>query len=93
MSYPKYYRKNGRCLKVLSPTEALQITLPPDFIVPLRSQYPYPDRLQEELRGFEEVNADTWESFSYSFYAQVDKERSLKNQTRQRDFEAGRLQL
>jgi hypothetical protein len=93
MEYPKYYRKNGRCLKVLSPTEALQITLPPDFIVPLRSQFPHPERLQEELREFEEVPSDVWDNFNYSFYHQVQKERESKNQIRQQEFEAGKLRL
>jgi hypothetical protein len=93
MEYPKYYRKNGRCLKVLSEKEALKITLPPDYVVALRTIITGADRVQEELHDFEEATATLWEDFSATFRAQILEEKRIKNQVRQQEFEAGKLGL
>lgn len=74
--YPKFYRKNGKCMRVDSATEVWTITLPPQSKVPLRdhSIYPSPERLQEHLSGMVEVDAEEFRSFYFAFIHGVEDE-------------------
>lgn len=83
MEYPKFYRLNGRCMKLISESEAYQVTLVPDFMVPLRTVITGPERVQEELRGYEETTVEVWEDFCATFRSQVREEAQVKNQRRQ----------
>lgn len=79
MIYPSYYRNNGRCIKVLTPTVVNLITLPPDAPVPLRDIVTYPSTalLLEELKTYSPSNADTWKGFLFEFYRRVKAEHEL----------------
>lgn len=78
MDYPKYYRKAGRCVKVISPLESRTIILPPAVPAAERfsDKYPTAERLQEEVKDFQEVTEQTWKEFLFTFYATVSDERS-----------------
>lgn len=81
MNFPSYYRKAGRCMKVLSPTEMRTIILPPDSLVAERftSRYPDLERLTEQLKGSEECTAEKFKEFLTTFYSEVDSERNELN--------------
>jgi hypothetical protein len=84
MEYPAYFRKSGKCIKLLSPTRARVIVLPPDADVPERftSTYPSEKRLLEDIQGFEQVDGDKFKDFLFTFYQGVDKERQALNNAR-----------
>ena len=74
--YPKFYRKEGKCVKVVSDTETRTIILPPDAKVPERYSTAFPSRtrLEETLAGLEEVPAEIFKNFTFTFYQQVHHE-------------------
>jgi hypothetical protein len=76
--YPKFYRKDGKCVKVASATETRTIILPPESRVAERysTTYPTADRLLESLAGLEEVTEQTFKEFLFTFYQSVNHERS-----------------
>ncbi|HEY3406445.1 MAG TPA: hypothetical protein VGK59_23820 [Ohtaekwangia sp.] len=75
-TYPKYFRKNGKCVKVLSPTETRTIILPPDATAAERfSSYPAAERLAEDLKTFSEVVPEVWTDFLRGFYSAIADER------------------
>jgi len=80
--YPKFFRKAGRCIRVDSDTKTWTIILPPEMKVASRyfTEYPSAERLQEELKYFEEVDADTFKSFFFTFCQCVAGEREAVNQ-------------
>lgn len=79
--YPQYFRKAGRCIRQDSATTTWTIGLPPEFTVPVRfpTMHPSPERLQEELRGYEPSDAATFKSFLCTFYQGVAQERDVFN--------------
>ena len=78
MNYPKYYRKAGRCVKVISALESRTIILPPAVPAAERfsDRYPTADRLQEDIKDFQEVTEQMWKDFLFTFYATVSDERT-----------------
>jgi hypothetical protein len=76
-NYPKYYRKDGKCVKVSQENGVLvgrSIELQPQASVPLRSLIP-PTRLEAELSGMEQCDHEIWKNFLFTFYQQVQQER------------------
>lgn len=86
VSYPKYFRKGGRCIRQDGPTTTWTIGLHPEFKVPVRfpTVYPSQERLQEELNTLEPTDAATFESFATTFYQQVGHEREQYNLNKNR---------
>lgn len=81
--FPVYYRKAGKCIKVVSPTETRTIILPPERIVPERFStiYPARERLIEELLDYTLTDAITWRSFFFTFAQAVQAEREKANKS------------
>lgn len=79
--YPRFYRKAGTCVRQDGPTETWSITLKQDSKVPCRwhTTYPSPDRLQQELRGYDLVDVQIFKDFLTTFYQEVAAERDLVN--------------
>ncbi len=89
--YPKYFRRSGRCIKVISPTETRTIILPPDSLVPERytTRYPSKERLAEDLQHCEECDENKFKEFLFSFYQRVADERAIANKiVKPQDFAA-----
>ncbi len=84
MSSPTIFRKEGRCLKVISATVAYVITLPPQSLVPLRDIVTFPDneRLKEEISKMEAGTDDTWQEFVVAFYRGVKEEQDTYSKVR-----------
>lgn len=80
-TYPKYYRRAGRCIKVVSEKETRTIILPPDSMYPERftSRYPTIERMNEELAHCEECDENKFKEFLFTFYQRVEAERQLMN--------------
>jgi hypothetical protein len=80
--FPKYYRRAGKCIKVVSATETRTIILPPESMVPERytTRYPSKERLEKDLENFEECDEKKFKEFLFSFYQRVADERQLANQ-------------
>lgn len=78
IAYPKYYRKAGRCVKVVSPVETRTIILPPEASAAERfsSNYPDVDRLLQALKEYQETDLQTWTDFLSTFYTSISDERS-----------------
>lgn len=78
-TYPRYYRKEGTAMKVVSPTQVKIIILPPERPVAERysSTYPTAERLKETLTSMQEITEQDWKSFYYTFCQAVEKERQL----------------
>lgn len=76
-TYPRYYRKADTCVRVDNPTEGWIITLPPDTKVPCRwyTAHNTAEHMQEQLRGFEVVDAQMFKDFLNTFYQGVAAER------------------
>ena len=76
-AYPKYYRKDGRCVRQDAPTSTWTIGLPPEFKVPVRfpTEYPSAERLEADLKSFTPSTAEEFKSFVATFYQQVGHER------------------
>jgi hypothetical protein len=81
-SFPKYFRKEGRCVKVVSQTETRTVILPPDRSVAERYSSAFPDyeRLLESLQGLEEVSEEIFRDFLFTFYQSVNQERQKVNE-------------
>jgi hypothetical protein len=79
MDYPLYYRKSGRCIKLLSDKQFQIIVLPPDRPDAERFTTTLPDssRLASYLDGFEQVEEVTWKEFLYTFLLQAQAELQL----------------
>jgi hypothetical protein len=72
MNYPKYYRKDGRCIKCKSPTTGTEVRTPDDVRqkLPLSMSevtYPTPERFTQELATMEEVDQACFEDYVYAF--------------------------
>lgn len=81
VTYPKYYRKDGTAMKVVSPTEVKIIILPPERPVAERysSTYPTAERLKETLAAMQEISEQDWKSFYFTFCQAVGEERIKSN--------------
>lgn len=77
--YPRYYRKDGKCIKVISPTEGRIIELAPQVRIPLRSIITEKDRLDKELEGMTACDSETFKNFLFTFYKQVKEEHASLN--------------
>ena len=75
--FPKYFRKDGTCVRVDSPTQLKVIKLPPDTTMAERysSTYPSKERLNETLSGMEPTTAEIFKNFYFTFLQHVTKER------------------
>lgn len=78
-TFPAYYRKAGKCIKVMGPTQARVIILPPESMVPERftSSYPSSERLAEEIAGMNASSEQEFKSFLITFYQGVAAEREI----------------
>jgi hypothetical protein len=76
MTYPKFYRKAGTCVKQINELQARVIILPPESTVPERmtSTFPTKYRLAEYLEGFNEVDESEYKQFGMSFYIALENE-------------------
>lgn len=70
--YPQFYRKDGRCTRVDSPTEAWTIGLPPDYKVPVLfpTVYPTEARMLEDMADREPVDKQIFKDFLITYYSQ-----------------------
>ncbi len=95
--YPKFYRKDGHCLKRETDTTAMEIRIPdPEKYLPLVHQpttYPSKERLDEEVSRMELVDQDVYEDYLGTFFAQARENSSVLNNIRQNRYEAGLLKL
>jgi hypothetical protein len=73
----KYYRKAGTCRRLVTATCFNFITLPPESVVALRGEQVFqtPALMEEAMKGFEEVTAEEWKSFYFTFLQSVTAER------------------
>lgn len=78
MSYPKYFRKEGRCVRQDGPTTTWTIGLPPEFKVPVRfpTEYGSEANLQEHLKDFAESTEQQFKDFLITFWQDVAQERT-----------------
>lgn len=82
-TYPQFFRKAGRCLRIDSPPTGWTIGLPPEFKVPVRScdTYPSAGHLEALLKDFEPITQDEFKNFLFTFYQQVGHEREAVSKT------------
>lgn len=96
-TYPQYYQRAARVIKVVSPTEMRTILLPPESLVPERftSRYPSAARLQEELDLLHANPSDEhkYQEYLFTFYQKVDAEREALNRYRQKMIDEGKIKL
>jgi hypothetical protein len=76
-AYPKYYRKDGRCLKRKTDTTGTEVRVPDDpknHFPLMMSEVIYPDkeRLDEDIAGLEPVNDKIFEDYVYAFIRGVE---------------------
>lgn len=77
MSYPTFYRKDGRCLKRSSDTVAREVRTPagPKDTLPLSMSdvtFPTKERLDKEVAEMEEVDQACFEAYILSFIGKVE---------------------
>lgn len=77
MSYPLYYRKDGRCLKRISDTDAREVRTPhsPKDLLPLSMSdviFLSKERLDKEVEEMEEVDQACFEAYIISFIGKVE---------------------
>jgi hypothetical protein len=86
-TYPQYYRRAGKIMKVVSPVQAKVIILPPDAAAAERftTTYPSEARMKEELSGMELVEEPTWRSFLDTFHSEVIEERLALNRLKRQE--------
>lgn len=77
MTYPTYYRKDGRCLKRINDTDAREVRTPygPKDILPLSMSdvtFPNKERLDKEVAEMEEVDQACFEAYIISFIGKVE---------------------
>lgn len=76
-NYPKFYRKDGRCLKRESDMTGLEVQIPkpgdrlPLIMTPVT--YPGKDRLDEAVAAMEAVDQEVYEQFITTFYQTTDR--------------------
>jgi hypothetical protein len=75
--FPYYFRKAGRCIKVISEKETITIVLPNESLMPERysTTYPSVERLRAHLSHFDQTTEQIFIDFQNTFYAQVSDER------------------
>lgn len=76
--YPKYYRKAGKCVKVVNPTETRTIILPPDVRAAERftTTWPTPERMQAYIQGMDVTTEEEFKSFLFTFYKSIRDEHN-----------------
>lgn len=96
-TYPKFYRKEGYCLKRESDTTTIEVRVPaPHQSIPLShipGTYPTKERLDDQVASMEEVDQDVYEDYLGTFFAQARENSGVLSSIRQKRFEAGVLKL
>jgi hypothetical protein len=76
-TYPQYYRKDGRIIRIDGPLDTWIIVLQPQSKVAMRYHTKWPDtqRLAEEIADMEQSTVEKFREFIFTFYQQVAAER------------------
>lgn len=79
MTYPTYYRKEGRCLKRDSDTAGREVRIPdsPRQTLPLILSditFPTRERFDQEVETMDPVDQDMWEQYLQAFIGRVEQD-------------------
>jgi len=95
--YPKFYRKEGLCLRRDSDTVTIEIKVPLEGnLIPLSHlpvTYPSKERLDAAVAAMEPVDQGVYESYLGAWFAQSRENEKRFNDSRQVRYEAGTLKL
>lgn len=84
--YPQYFRKENRCIKVVSPTKIYEVQVPlhgqrlPTIHTPVT--FPSKERLDEHIATMEPTDLETYESYLFTLFQATEQNREQLNNNR-----------